>query len=228
MKVIAFQHVPNEPLGLFETILRENGTPYEYVRLYETNEVPSLGDASHLIFMGGPMSVNDEREYPYLKQEKALVRRFAATGKPVLGVCLGAQLIADACGGRVYPDTQEIGWYHVQRVGDGPLLGFPSRFPVFQLHGETFDIPPGGTLLCTGEAVRNQAFSYGSALGLQFHLEPTSEMIADWVKDLKEPQKATILKDTDQYLAVSNALCRRLGMRFLEGMAGLRGPVREE
>jgi GMP synthase (glutamine-hydrolysing) len=218
VKVIAFQHVPNEPLGLFETILRENGTPYEYVRLYETNEVPLLDSASHLIFMGGPMSVNDEREYPYLKQEKTLIRRCVATGKPVLGVCLGAQLIADACGGRVYPDTLEIGWHHVQRVGDGPLLGFPSRFPVFQLHGETFDIPPGGTLLCTGDTVKNQAFSYGSALGLQFHLEPTIDVIKDWVFDIDAALRDRILQESGEKLAASSALCHILADRFFASM----------
>ena len=211
MKIIAFQHVPNEPLGLFETIFAEKCIPFEYVRLHETNEVPRT-DASHLIFLGGPMSVNDEQEFPWLAEEKELIRRSVKARKKVLGICLGAQLIASAHGAKVYRYVNETGWRFLR--GE-PGSVFPDQFPVFQLHGETFGIPCGGRLLATGREVRNQAFSYGSALGLQFHLELTEAIIRDWSRSLKKYSRETIARETPRFLNESNALCRKIAEDFI-------------
>lgn len=214
-KTLIFQHVGNEPAGIFEEVLSGNNFPFEYVKIYETNEVPDTRDATHLLFMGGPMSVNDEEELPWLRDEKALIRERARQNRPVLGICLGAQLIASAFGARVYPHIVENGWREVRRTGDGLLTGFPDSFHVFQLHGETFDIPAKGMQICSGSEVRNQALCVGSATGLQFHLEPTRELISDWASMIPELDQETIRRDTPRYLEESNRLATLLIEKFL-------------
>jgi len=215
-KVAIFQHVPNEPAGYFETVFRQNEIPFEYIRVYETNEIPRIQDATHLIFLGGPMSVNDEHEFPWLVQEKELIRRSEKKDRKILGICLGAQLIASAHGSKVYKYVNETGWSELNRVNDavGIFSGFPEKFHVFQLHGETFEIPYGGRLLALGNEVRNQAFSFRNSLGLQFHLELTEDIIRDWLKDLRTFQRDRISRDTPLYLTESNRLCKLIAEDF--------------
>ena len=216
-KIAIFQHVPNEPSGYFETVFCDRNIPFEYIRLYETHEVPRLRDVSHLVFMGGPMSVNDEDKYPWLKQEKELIRRSVKAGQNVLGICLGAQLIASAHGARVYPFVQETGWQPLNRAASasGIFSLFPEQFHVFQLHGETFEIPYRGRLLAYGNNVRDQAFVVRNALGLQFHLEMTDMIVREWSKDLRKHQQSVIARDTPRYLAESNRLCRMVAEDFI-------------
>ena len=215
MKIAVFQHTPAEPPGLFESYFSEKNIPFECIRLFDTNEIPETG-ATHFIFLGGPMSVNDEREYPYLKEEKECIRLAVRGGIQVLGICLGAQLIASAFGGRVYPFLQETGWHQIRRepVQEGIFSGFPARFFAFQLHGETYELPLGGRLLCSGDRVKNQAFQLGSACGLQFHLELTEAILRDWSRELERPDQEKILRDSPQYLAESNRLCRLVADEF--------------
>ena len=216
-KVAIFQHVPNEPAGYFETIFQENNVPFEYIHIYDTNEVPRLTDTTHLLFMGGPMSVNDEKHLPWLVQEKDLIRRSKKDRRKVLGICLGAQLIASAFGGKVYPFVKETGWHTLTREpgAAGAIAQFPDEFRVFQLHGETFTIPYGGTLLARGSAVKNQALRIHNATGLQFHLEMTEPIIRDWSKDLRKHQRDTIARDTPRFISESNRLCRIVAEEFL-------------
>lgn len=216
MKIAIYQHVPSEPAGFFEMFFNECSIPYEYILMSEIGEIPEI-NATHFLFMGGPMSVNDERELPYLKEEKALIREAVKKGQPVLGICLGAQLIASAFGAKVYPGVPETGWHILKREDNVKSVFslFPEQFPVFQFHGETFDLPNGAHLLCTGKSVRNQAFSYKSALGLQFHLEITEEMIEQWTHDLDAATRENILKETPCYLTESNRLCRMIAENFL-------------
>jgi GMP synthase-like glutamine amidotransferase len=216
MKIAVFQHEPTEPAGYLGQVFSEHNIPFEYIRLCETGAVPRT-DATHLVFMGGPMSVNDEREYPYLKEEKALIRRAAKKRQRVLGICLGAQLIASAFGAPVYRSLPETGWHLLETVpgSTGVLSRFPAHFPVFQLHGETFAVPYGGRLLCTGGTVKNQGFSVGTCLGLQFHLEMTGAIIRDWSRGLKRYDREKIARDTPRYLAESNRLCRIVAEDFL-------------
>ncbi len=215
--IVAFRHVPNEPLGYFKTFLNEKKITFEYLNLFETNEIPSMANATHLIFLGGPMSVNDENEFPWLIQEKELIRRSIKTGQKVLGICLGAQLIASAYGAKVFPCVNETGWKMLTRENDalGIFSNVPTHFPVFQLHGETFEIPDGGQLLARGDVVRNQAFSCRNTLGLQFHLELTDEIIHDWSKDLPGNEQSKIARETPRFLVESNRLCRLVAEDFI-------------
>jgi len=157
----------------------------ECVDLYRKGQAdPIWAAADGLIFMGGPMSVNEG--LPYLEAELAILRRSLDYDQPVLGVCLGSQLLARAAGARVYANgRKEIGWYDVTLTPAGemdPLLGeLNPRESVFHWHGETFDLPAGAEWLACSDACRNQAFRLGTnAYGLQFHLEVTPAMIEDW------------------------------------------------
>ena len=218
IRVRAFQHSPSEPLGFFEQIFSEQEIPFDYVRVWDDRPV-TPGDATHLVFLGGPMSVNNEEELPWLKDEKELIRHAVQQGIPVLGLCLGAQLIASAHGASVFKFINETGWYPVHPTPDatGVFASFPDPYHVFQMHGETFDLPAGGKPLCRGGQVKNQGFRLGSAVGLQFHLEMTEDLIRDWTFGESEPTKEKIRSDTDRYLKSSNDLCRVVAREFLSG-----------
>ncbi len=165
--------------------------------LYRGDPLPALADFDWLVVMGGGMSVNDERELPWLVPEKALVRSAIVAGKHVLGVCLGAQMIASALGARVYKNAvKEIGWWKLMRepgAAEHPLgAALPDGIEVFHWHGETFDLPAGAVRLARSEACLNQAIAVGPrVLGLQFHLETTEasarELIAGSAGDLVSP-----------------------------------------
>ena len=212
--VAILQHEHNEPGGLFADYIRECGRELVQIPLYETNEVPPL-HATHLIIMGGPMSVNDEREFPWLIAEKQIIREWVAKGRPVLGICLGAQLIASSFGALVYPCKKELGWSSVNAIGDELFPELPGRFNVFQMHGETFDIPEPGMLVFCGEEVLNQAICIGSGLGLQFHPELTLEMIQDWISFLPSQKQESLITQSRQYLPESEKMCRTFADRFL-------------
>ncbi|PKL69589.1 MAG: GMP synthase [Methanomicrobiales archaeon HGW-Methanomicrobiales-1] len=218
IRVRAFQHTPSEPLGFFEQIFTEHNVPFEYTRLWEGDRV-SMDGATHLIFLGGPMSVNDEQELPWLKAEKELIRRAVKKRVPVLGLCLGAQLIASAHGATVYRFVNETGWYPVHTTPDATSVfsSFPDTFRVFQMHGETFHLPVRARLQCRGDQVPHQGFRLGSALGLQFHLEMTGDLIRDWIKNERTFLRQKIGHDTERYLAESNRLCRQVAGEFLYG-----------
>jgi len=212
--VAILQHERIEPGGLFAYYVRECGRELVQIPLYETNEVPPL-HATHLIIMGGPMSVNDEREFPWLISEKQIIKEWVAKGRPVLGICLGAQLIASSFGALVYPCKKELGWSSVNAIGDELFPELPGRFNVFQMHGETFDIQEPGMLVFRGEEVLNQAICIGSALGLQFHTELTLEMIQDWISFLPSQKQESLITQSRQYLPESEKICRTIADRFL-------------
>lgn len=180
MNVQVLQHVPFEGLGSIETWLSTRGARVQYSRFYQDPVLPDLRSVDLVIAMGGPMSVNDENEYPWLKAEKTFIKEAVARGLPVLGVCLGAQMIASALGARVFANPQkEIGWFPVQAVpSDTGAFRFPGETTVFHWHGETFDLPSGAVHLARSAGCQNQAFQIErSVIGLQFHLEATPETV---------------------------------------------------
>ncbi|OPZ42861.1 MAG: GMP synthase (glutamine-hydrolyzing) subunit A [Euryarchaeota archaeon ADurb.BinA087] len=212
--VAILQHERTEPGGLLADYFGECGIDLLQLPLYETNEVPPL-HATHLIILGGPMSVNDEREFPWLITEKQIIREWVVEGRPILGICLGAQLIASSFRAAVYPCKKELGWTSVNTTKNELFPELPGIFNVFQMHGETFDIPEAGMLVFRGEEVPNQAICIGSALGLQFHPELTLEMIQDWVSFLPLESRGSLLAQSRQYLPESEKICRMIADRFL-------------
>jgi GMP synthase-like glutamine amidotransferase len=178
MKVHVLQHVPFEGLGSIRFWLEERDAQVGYTRCFANDPFPSLEDIDLLIALGGPMGVNDETELPWLRAEKQVVRDAVAKDTAVLGVCLGAQLIASALGSRVYPNpVKEIGWFPIQAVtAEEYAFHFPSECLVFHWHGETFDIPKGAARLAKSGPCANQAFQLKrNVIGLQFHLETTPD-----------------------------------------------------
>ncbi len=186
MQINYLVHVPYEGLGAFETALVAAGHALRRVRLYAGDRLPEPAQVQGLIVMGGPMSIHDESEHPWLAAEKRFLEAVLARDVPVLGVCLGAQLIAHCLGARVYRNPhKEIGWFPVRRetrVQGAGLEMLPETFEAFHWHGETFDLPPGATLLASSSACAHQAFAHRRALALQFHLE----VLPSGVEDLCE------------------------------------------
>jgi GMP synthase-like glutamine amidotransferase len=185
VRVIAFRHVPFEGAGRIETVLAARGIALEYADLYLPGApVPDLATAAGVVILGGPMSVNDD--LPWLRLEERLIGEALGRRQPVLGVCLGSQLIAKILGAQVYKNhRKEIGWFEIRLSGDGEqdrlFSGLSPVETVFHWHGETYDLPPGAVLLASSEACWHQAYRMGdSVYGLQFHLEVTPDMIADW------------------------------------------------
>jgi GMP synthase-like glutamine amidotransferase len=186
MRYHSLQHVSFETPGLLVDEVLSRGHSLRNTALYAGERLPSTTEFDVLIIMGGPMSIHDEAEYRWLIPEKELIGAAIREGKMVLGICLGAQLIAAVCGARVYPNPQkEIGFWPVKWVGPafaGVLAGEGSEELVFHWHGETFDLPVGAVRLASTEACTNQAYRLGNnVLGIQFHLEVTGEIIREMV-----------------------------------------------
>jgi GMP synthase-like glutamine amidotransferase len=173
------QHVPFEGLGSIAPWLRSVGYKITRTLFFNASNLPGPGEIDLLVVMGGPMSVNDELQFPWLADEKRFIREVIEAGKSVVGVCLGAQLIASALGARVYANAhKEIGWFPVRGISanDESTFRFPPITEVFHWHGETFDLPPDAVRLAESDACFRQAFQLGrSVIGLQFHLETTAE-----------------------------------------------------
>ena len=198
MSVLILKNIASEGPGTLEVFLQERGMYYRIVNC-GTEDIPGSKDFDTLVMLGGPMSVNEEDVYPYIKREMGLVKEFAAEGKKIFGICLGAQIMAKALGAKVYPGPEkEIGWYDIELTDEG--IGdrcmkelavysrsgagdFGTKFRVFHWHGETFDIPGGAVRLAKSELYPHQAFRYGEgAYAFQFHIEVTKEMIYEWLK----------------------------------------------
>jgi GMP synthase-like glutamine amidotransferase len=180
MRAHYLQHVPFEGLGSIEHWLAAHEYEITHTRFFESSTLPDIEAIDLLVIMGGPMSVNDEDTYPWLVVEKRFIREVIESGKAVLGICLGAQMIASAMGERVFPNpVKEIGWFPIHAVDadDGSVFRFPPAETVFHWHGETFDLPPGAIRLAKSTGCENQGFQLGnSVIGLQFHLETTPEL----------------------------------------------------
>jgi GMP synthase-like glutamine amidotransferase len=189
MNVQVLQHVPFEGLGSIERWLSERGASVQTTRFYPSAVLPDPRSIDLVIAMGGPMSVNDEREYPWLKAEKAFIKDAVGRGLAVLGVCLGAQIIANALGARVFANAhKEIGWFPIQAVStDSEAFRFAPQTTVFHWHGETFDLPPGAVHLARSAGCENQAFQIGrSVIGLQFHLETTPQTAGQLIQHCRD------------------------------------------
>jgi GMP synthase (glutamine-hydrolysing) len=183
MRLMTFQHVPFEDLGSIRQWAVNRGHTIATTRFFAGDGIPDLHELDWLIVMGGPMGTRDEDRYDWLRPEKAFIRSAIDHGKTVVGICLGAQLVAEALGAKVYPNShREIGWFELKKEASLPSLPvvdrFPDRLEAFHWHGDTFDIPEGAVLLAGTEACKHQGFLWGrQVVGLQFHLETTPESL---------------------------------------------------
>ncbi len=180
MDVHVLQHVPFEGLGSIASWLADRQAAVSFTRFYEASTLPAIGGTDLVIVLGGPMGVHDEDRYPWLAEEKRFVRQCIDTGVAVLGICLGAQIIASVLGARVYANAEkEIGWFPIDflpiaAAGD-IFTGFPDHIEVFHWHGDTFDLPDCAGHIARSAACAHQAFVFRErVVGLQFHLETTA------------------------------------------------------
>ena len=196
MRIQVFQHVPFEGVGSLESFFSEAGVHVAYTRYHDGDSPPAPEAFDLLLVMGGPMGVYDEEIHPWLREEKQALQNALDAGKPVLGICLGSQLLAEVLGGVVTRNAhKEIGWWPVESLSDSAsswISGcFPDRFTTFHWHGDTFSIPPGATSLFRSEGCAHQGFVWNDrAVGLQFHPEITPGAIASWLENGDEEVRA--------------------------------------
>jgi GMP synthase-like glutamine amidotransferase len=230
--VVIFRHSPTEGPGYFSAWLEAQRIPWRLVRIDAGEPVPeSPVNAAGLVFMGGPMSVNDD--LPWIPEALALIRRAVAADVPVLGHCLGGQLMSKALGGRVGPNpVKEIGWSKV-RVADSPAarrwFGDEREFLSFHWHGESFTIPHGASVLASSDHCANQTFSLGPHLGMQCHVEMTPALIRTWCESGSDEIAASraspavqtpeeMERDIEARVAQLNAVADLLYARWAEGL----------
>ncbi|KQC10787.1 MAG: amidotransferase [Smithella sp. SDB] len=219
MRAHYLQHVPFEGLGSIVPWLEIAGHTATSTRFFDSEKLPDIKTIDVLIVMGGSMSVNDEDKFPWLISEKKFIYQAVTSAKPVLGICLGAQLIASAVGARVYPSpVKEIGWFPIYGLpsNDHAVFSFPPKAEVFHWHGETFDLPSGSTCLARSDACANQAFQMGnSVIGLQFHLETTPQAALDIVSNCRDElisspwiqtEKEIMSADPDKYQSINRIM----------------------
>ena len=187
-KVLLVQNTRIEGSGYLGNLLNDDG--FEITSVNAKHEKIPTDNFSMVVILGAPESANDD--LPYLREEQKLIKTCVDNNVPVLGICLGSQLIAKTFGANVYPGPKkEIGFYNDLKINNNPALfaGFQDPFTVFHWHGDTFDLPKGAVRLASSEHYPNQAFQYKSAIGLQFHLEVNEEMVNLWLDNTEEKLK---------------------------------------
>lgn len=187
INVHIFQHVPFEGIGSIENWLRQRDAKVSWTRFFEDWTLPRPSSPDLVIVMGGPMNVHDEAQFPWLAHEKRFLREVMDAGRPMLGICLGAQLLAQALGSEVHPCAEkEIGWFDITRVASEDGFKFPAALKVLHWHGETFTLPHGATHLARSQACKHQAFEFGgNIMGLQFHLETTPTSLESMIRNCR-------------------------------------------
>jgi len=240
-KLLVFQHVAYEILGTLNPQLKDAGFRIRYVNFgREPHARPCLDGYQGVVVLGGPMNMDEVDANPHLATEVAVVREAIGRDMPVLGICLGAQIIATALGGGVgRAPEKEIGWYPVSPTDEGRrdrLVGaFADTEQIFQWHGDTFDIPKGAVHLASSPGCPNQAFRYGeNVYGLQFHLEVDEALIERWLNvphhraeiaslgGRIEPE--TVRLETKENIERSKQLARRVFAAYIE-LFGTRGKM---
>jgi GMP synthase-like glutamine amidotransferase len=223
MNIHYIQHVAFEGVGSIECWVRQNSHTLTATRPYLGEGFPPIEAIDLLLVMGGPMNIYEENKYPWLEEEKRFLDQVITKGRTVLGICLGAQLLAAVLGARVFANKhKEIGWYPVTTTETAKnsqvFAAFPGSFEAFHWHGDTFDIPQGAKHLARSAGCENQAFIYEERIvGLQFHLETTlasmHQLIANCADEIvpgpyiKDPRTTTATSDR---FTASNALIHAL------------------
>lgn len=219
MRAHYLQHVAFEGLGSIEPWLSKAGFEISHSELFIHTDFPKVEEIDFLVVMGGPMSANDEQEFPWLAEEKAFIKQAIALGIPTLGICLGAQLIANTLGANVYANpVKEIGWFPIQAVPteNSADFKFPESLNVFHWHGETFSLPAGARRIAKSMGCDNQAFQLADhVIGLQFHLETTAKSAEDIVHHCQDelvvgeyiqPEAGILLAPEENYQAINGLM----------------------
>lgn len=232
--IYVLRHVASEGPGYFGELLDRHGLPYRVICLDQGEALPAdLSEISALVSMGGPMSVNDD--LPWVEPELALIRQAVEMDMPVLGHCLGGQLISKALGGQVAANpVKELGWLEVYRE-DNPvatdwLAELPPRFTAFHWHGESFSVPAGATNILASQHCPHQAFTLGNTLAMQCHVEMTAAMVQDWAQrhadEIARPSAtiqdyAQMTQDLDRRITTLHSRADRLYTRWLRPLVDL-------
>lgn len=225
--IAVIRHIGIEGLGTIEDVLKSRNLTYRYIDAWKDVIPADVTDWSALILLGGPMGVYERDRYPFIEKELSLITKARKTAIPVIGICFGAQMVAQAAGGHVYKgETKEIGWYDITLSGQvsDNLLSDPAggsgttSMKVFQWHGDTFDLPGDAELLASSKLYRNQAFRVDNLYGLQFHVEVREADIREWIRayatELNGCRTAeevnSILEDTKMYIHTLNTISMRV------------------
>ena len=200
LRILVITHVSHERLGSFEPVFNKAGLSVVPLDAASTERWPKASSFDGLVVMGGPMGVYEQSKYPFLKKEIQLIQETLKAKKPILGVCLGSQLLAAALGAKVAKNpAKEIGWYPLMREpgadGDSLCGVFGQTETVFQWHGDTFNLPKGAAQLFSSPLCQQQGFRYGAnAYGLQFHVEVNEAMIRAWLQNAGNKKELAALK----------------------------------
>jgi GMP synthase (glutamine-hydrolysing) len=232
--VYVLQHIHCETPGIISECLDTKGFVTESIRTFEGEPIPqSMAHASGLIIMGGPMSVYDHARFPFLLDEQRLIEKALKDDKPVLGVCLGSQLLAAALGAEVKPGARkEIGWHPVTLTDsaddDALWKELPARFTAYHWHGDVYDLPQGAVSLASSELTDCQGFRYGAnAYGFLFHMEVTEKIIQHMVKEFSGELEteniaaASIIRKTGDHLSELQAVGGRVFGRWVESIKAI-------
>jgi len=219
MAILFVQHIKNEGPGIFKQVLDELDFPSHTIETFSNERLTLSSNCKGVIILGGPMNIDEESKYPFLKEEKAFIRDVLKEEISLLGICLGAQLIAQVARGTVFKAKEkEIGWYSVTLTEEGEkdllFKGFPTSFEVFQWHEDTFEIPPQGKRLITSNSCLNQGLRVGKrGYGTQFHLEADSKMIHDWLNSEAEDQSLSNVEAIKRETAEKVPTCLTWGKK---------------
>lgn len=241
-KVLVFQHVAHKILGTLNPTLKERGLNMRYVNFERTpEEHPSVQKYNGLIVLGGHMGVYEADKYRHIKVEMQLIEEALKKDIPILGICLGAQLLAHVLGADVKKSREkEIGWCDIEMTNEGlkdPLFShFHKTEKIFQLHGDTFDIPSSAIHLASSAICPGQAFRYNKAYGIQFHLEVDQPMIMRWLDNPRNQEEMfnshvgfstdKIKEETSQYIGHSAHLSHQTFSKFIDLFSLKERPIR--
>ena len=231
--VAVIRHIGVEGLGTIQNVLADRGIPYIYIDTWKDRIPRDTADYRALIILGGPISVYEQDTYPFIEKELSLIRKARDAKLPVIGICLGSQMIAQALGGRVYKGgTKEIGWYDIHftaQASHDPLFSsveavksHPATMKVFQWHGDTFDLPGDAVVLAGSKLYANQAFRIDTLYGLQFHIEIREADIKVWIDEYKAELDtlktsidiSMILEDVKKYSGLLNKTSKQVFTAF--------------
>ena len=218
--ILIIKHIEIEGPGTLGEFLKETARKTKIVELDKGDTLPSVDEYEAIISLGGPMNVYEDAKYPFLKEEDKLMKKALQEEIPVLGICLGAQILAKACGAKVRKaDKKEVGWFKVNLTDAGkrdPLFeNMTAEFEVFQWHEDTFAIPKGALHLAESQTCLNQAFRFGrNAYGLQFHVEVTPEMIESWIRAYTKNETVQTKDMLIESYKINEAFKRQAGMLY--------------